>query len=263
MRLLSLLILLCLFAEADAQSGRKRTEHWAGINNLFFKNASSMSTRSAGPIFTSPNLIINEELTEKELAFGFIWRTLKENNRYRQIDFLAFDQYKDRTFSALEDTITGSITPLSGRENDAIHISAGYQMGKLFPLQNWLQADIGARLIAQYQKGEPTPLTSAGFRTSLKGYGLGIDIKAGIIIKVHERLNIGYHITPINTDLIREKREVLNPILTRDQRTSTTIEFDATFFDSMLDFRNLSINYVFTTRTKRKRTSKRKRRRRR
>ncbi|MEL7423974.1 MAG: hypothetical protein AAFN81_13320 [Bacteroidota bacterium] len=261
MRLLSLLILLCLFAEADAQSRRKRTEHWIGINNLNYKDVSSQ----ADPVVYNPRpeFLFMEEDSEQELSFGFSWRTLKENDLYRQIDFFAFDQRKDRTFRSLEDTLTGQIIALSGRENEALNISGAYQMGKLFPIKSWLQGDIGARLVVQYQKGEPTPLTSGGFRSTVTAYGLGLNIRAGLIFRVHERLAIGYHITPINTDLLREKRIGGNPILTLDQRTTKSVVFDATFFDSILDFRNLSINYVFTTRTKRKRTRKRKRRRRR
>ena len=255
MRLLSLLIILCLFTDLSAQSRKRRTEQWIGIQNLFYQNASSLETRRP-PSWTSnyPNAKLYQEETDKQLAFGFFWRKIKDNDLYRQIDFFAFDQRKDETFRYLEDSLTGDfIIPVSGRENKAVNISAAYQMGKLFPVNNWLQGDVGARLRAQYQSSDTEPRSSANFPTTLDRFGGGLDVRAGIVIKVHERLRIGYYLTPLRTDLFREKVVVGNPILTLAQRTTTGFKFESGFFESALDWRNLSINYVFTTRKRRRR----------
>jgi hypothetical protein len=209
-----------------------------------YKNQASSDRRLFSPGDSS--LWVAEESLDRQLSLGFSFRKVKANGVYEQFDLLELNWLKTRDATLVERQSSGArAEPSRGQEVEVFSALTGYQIGKLFPIVSCLSADVGVRGTAWYQRSTDTPLTSQGFPGRTKSAGLGLNLELGVIFQVHERINIGYHFIPATVKGFWQEEKSENPILTLEQQRERSVEFTGELLESVLNFRNIHINYIF------------------
>ncbi|MEL7222892.1 MAG: hypothetical protein AAGJ93_16335 [Bacteroidota bacterium] len=238
MRYFSFLILLLCTLQLTAQ-----TEQWIGINNLFFKQK---TTTDEQPLQSDSTSTFFSERTDQQFSFGLSYRKVKEDgSSYYQIDIFNINQTRDKVIQGVRSPTAPLEVQSGSQEIIRFNVLAGYQMGKLLPITGGLSGDVGLRGTLGYDRAELTPLSSLSFPIEEKALGVGVNLRTGLVYRIGKKLNIAYHISVLSLNASWEESYVDNPILTERQKTSQSYNFDVLAFQSVVDFRNISINYVF------------------
>ena len=241
MRLTSILILMLALTSLHAQS-RKSTEKWIGVNNLSFKNKDMNTTV---PLQTDSSILIHTGLLDKQFSIGLYFRIINKKRIYQQFDLFQMGWNRDKEDTIVDRTNLGYTQTLGGKDIKSFNLLLGYQIGKLFPIIPKLTGDVGIRGFFKYRKVDETPLSSSSYLRNIKSTGLGLNLTVGLNYQVHKKINIGYHFVPISTALCLTKTDTNNPILTPRASNTKNLDFESSFFKSIIGTRNIDISYVF------------------
>jgi hypothetical protein len=255
-RLLSLFALLLMFSTSLLAQKRAMPDQWIGLHNFYYQNRTKVNQYFPDSIRT-----ITIEDHDAALSLGAYYRVIKENNTYHHFDLFAFDLTTKEDLTVTERVGSQIYEPTKGARIETTDIRFGYRRGKMFPLLNRLTADASVGGYPVFQRKTTTPLTSIGFPRSEKWLGLGLNIHLGLNYQVHKNINIGYSFVPVAGQWSWYEKRVENPILTERQKivdSSARMDIDA--FASVLDFRNININYVIDGEGKFRKKKRRRRR---
>jgi hypothetical protein len=181
---------------------------------------------------------------------------------YQHFDFIAFDyEEKDKVGTITLEDGEEIIDPIYGSNNKVHQFTAGYQVGKLFPIVDKLTADVGLRGNGRFKKQVHTPHTSGGFPMDNTYIGLGLNLELGLNYEIGDHFVIGYHFIPAALDYFWHKEITHRPDLPLRQRLFKTFAFNTRFAEDVLSFGNISLSYVFEQELQKKLKKKRRKRR--
>jgi hypothetical protein len=238
-RLFSLFVLLSLLSTSLLGQKRAMPDQWIGLHNFYYQNKSKVNQYTSDSIF-----FITIEDHDAALSLGAYYRVIKDNNSYHHFDLFAFD-IATKEHLVIQERVGSQINePTRGSLVETTDIRFGYRRGKMFPLFKRLTADASVGGYPVYQRKNTIPLTSAGFPRRETWLGIGLNIHLGLNFQIHKKINIGYSFVPVAGQWSWYEERVQNPVLTQSQQITRSARMDTQAFESMLDFRNININYV-------------------
>ncbi|MGH1433056.1 MAG: hypothetical protein ACRBG0_01205 [Lewinella sp.] len=238
-RLFSLFVLLSLLSTSLLGQKRAMPDQWIGLHNFYYQNREEINQ------FTSDSILyLISKDHDAALSLGMYYRVIKEDNSYHHFDLFAFGFTRKEDLRVGERVGTMIYEPTSGTHIETTDIRFGYRRGKMFPLFKRLTADASVGGYPVYQRKNTIPLTSAGFPRRETWLGIGLNIHLGLNFQIHKKINIGYSFVPVAGQWSWYEERVQNPVLTQSQQITRSARMDTQAFESMLDFRNININYT-------------------
>jgi hypothetical protein len=253
-RLFSLFALLSLLSTSLVGQRRDMPDRWIGLHNFYYQNRSEVDQYTP-----DSNRIITIEDHDAALSLGIYYRVFKENNSYHHFDVFAFGLTTDENGTSSLNTNNNLFQYIRGARRETTNIRFGYRRGKMFPLLNRLTADASVGGYPVYQRKKTIPF-SIGFPRRETWLGMGLNIHLGLNYQIHKNINIGYSFVPVAGQWSWYEKRVENPILTDNQKRTRSARMDTEIFASVLDFRNININYVIDGEGKFRKKKRRRRR---
>lgn len=244
---------LVFFQCSSIQAQQERQgEKWIGIHNLSYESLLTPNTDSVAFINGQSVVRLREEWTTR-WSLGFHYRLILGSQGYHEFELIAFDREIEENISRLQVVGQLPMEPTQGLRQVSNHFRVGYRRGKLLRFHDRFSIDGSIGIHPSFERSFLSPATSAIFPERNLHFSLTLDARLGFNLHIYKSLNIGYSIAPLASSWSWKQKRTENPTLTEEQQTATSAVLHINSFENPLDFRNVSLRYVFPGKTRVKR----------
>lgn len=180
--------------------------------------------------FSTQNVIKHnyqkEEMDYVNIGVGY--RIIKNENRFQEFSLVQFRYRKKDDILLLEDEVFITLEPRAGSFNREVNLRLRWEYGLNVPLNNNEKIipsiSIGIDPFWNYYRS--VPKTSAGFPSTFHQFGWDLRLLPATAFQISSKIQIHLSI-PIGIVHNRwDRTKVDNPVLTRDQRNSSSFNAD-------------------------------------